>query len=464
MALVATVGNAELDGVGGRDEIERVVARFARHGVLARFHHVTFHASAAHAGGGMVRVIGNRAVLRADRLFRTMADKAQGIVVGRLNGHRTVARAVRIVAGRALKPRVVHDALEKRVTLHAVLVGRAVVPKLGRLLPRLGHRTTPEFRELHPRLVAHGPGILGPRRPARQVAGEADVDRPIATQPGRVDDVIRQRLVRMGLARAMATLAADVPLGPTLRVVIRPGAVATVTQFENRPAPPVLVVRIPPVALAPVRQPGLLFHAPLGRKHDLVAVDPTDVPLLPPAADHVRHVFEFEGAMGTGLAEIGENGPVGTFANRRLNHLDVQRVLPAVMVLLVTLAAFRRSNVPALIDASPSGRTRLTLLRPTLVDNTDRDDSRRQTTHAASENGLHHKALGKRFILLPTSPDSIRLGSITKLFRMGRSPRGGGHSNPFRVPRSVDPPPVGHFLAGEMDWQVKWKREGGSRT
>jgi hypothetical protein len=76
VTAVATVGNTELDGVGGGDEIERVVTRFAGNGILTRLGHVAFDTAAANARGSVVRVVREGFVLKSSRLSRFVARQA----------------------------------------------------------------------------------------------------------------------------------------------------------------------------------------------------------------------------------------------------------------------------------------------------------------------------------------------------------------------------------------------------
>ena len=138
-------------------------------------------------------------------------------------------RAVRIVAVVALHSGVVHHALQEGVSLDAVFMGRAVVPELRRLLAIFGFKALPELCQIHTRLIADGPGILGPRRLARHVTGEANVNRAVTAQTRRIDNVGHQRFFRMRLAGAVTALAGDVQFDPALGMSINPGTVAAGT-------------------------------------------------------------------------------------------------------------------------------------------------------------------------------------------------------------------------------------------
>src|SRR5262249_2270909 len=145
VAAVATVRHTALDRLGRRDEIESVVAGLGRHGVGTGLGHVAFDAAAASAQWHVVGMLGEVLVTGADRRARSVASQAQGVAGGVLDGHRRVHRAVRLVTVGALQAGVIHHALDERVALDAVLVGRAVLPEFGGLLARLRLEALPEF-------------------------------------------------------------------------------------------------------------------------------------------------------------------------------------------------------------------------------------------------------------------------------------------------------------------------------
>lgn len=58
MTAIATVRHTILDRISRRDEIERVIARFARHRILPRPGHVALNAAAAGAQRTVVGVVG----------------------------------------------------------------------------------------------------------------------------------------------------------------------------------------------------------------------------------------------------------------------------------------------------------------------------------------------------------------------------------------------------------------------
>ena len=158
-ARSATVRIAVLEGDGGGDEVERVIAGFGGDGVFAGLGHVTFNAAAASAGGGVMRVFGEGFFLEMLLLSGRVAGEAERVVAGGFEGHGGVAAAVGVVAVGALEMAVVHDALHEGVAQHAIFVRRAVLPKLGRDLA-LGCKAFPKSGEFVARLVAHGPRVF----------------------------------------------------------------------------------------------------------------------------------------------------------------------------------------------------------------------------------------------------------------------------------------------------------------
>lgn len=353
MTAVATVRDAGFDRGGRRNEVERVVAGFAGHGVLPCFRHVALDTPATDACEGVVCVLRDGLVLKTGWFSGCVAREAEGIGVGRFDGHRAVTRTMRIMAVGALQSGVVHGTLQERVALYTVLVRSPVVPEFGGLLVLLWLETFPELREFHARLVAHGPGVLCASRLAGQMARQTNVHRPVTAQPGGVDDIVRERLIGVSLSWAMTTFTGNVVFSPALCVAVGPSTVTPGTQFEIRPVLPILVVRIPPIASPSVRLPRLFFHAPLGRKHDFFPVDLANKALLPPAANHPLDIFQREVPVRAILTEVGEDGWMGAFRHRRLDHLCVQRVLPITVVVLVAFGTRLRSDVLALVNATP---------------------------------------------------------------------------------------------------------------
>ncbi len=82
MASVTTVGHTVPDGLRWRDEVECVVARFARYGVLASFGHVALDAQTTGTIRRMMRVIGECLFGRTMAHFRSVARQAERVVIG----------------------------------------------------------------------------------------------------------------------------------------------------------------------------------------------------------------------------------------------------------------------------------------------------------------------------------------------------------------------------------------------
>src|SRR6516162_3222786 len=198
---------------------------------------------------------------------------------------------MRLVAVRALQPPVVHDTLQERVSLHPILVRRAVVPELRGLLARLRLKALPVFRKLHAGLVPHCPGIFIPRRLARLMAGEATIHGSLDAQSSRIHDVVELGRQRMSLAGTVAAFAGNIQLYPALAVMVGAGAVTSRAELEVGSRFPILVSWIPPVALAFVGLPLLVLDAPLRGKDDLLPAHFSDKSLLPAMADDPLHVL-----------------------------------------------------------------------------------------------------------------------------------------------------------------------------
>ena len=148
-------------------------------------------------------------------------------------------RAVRIVARVAADPFLVHPALDEIISLHPVLVRGSVWPvRKGRLSEAMRFEIPGRTQPITG-LITHGPVVVPAldrilARTALRVALDADIVRPHIVKAARVDDVGFHRARDVSAARAMATLAADIPFGDRMRLDIVVHRVAAVTQRARR--------------------------------------------------------------------------------------------------------------------------------------------------------------------------------------------------------------------------------------
>ena len=111
MAKIATVRVFLPNGDGRGNEVEGVISRFCADRVFPGFGHVAIDALTPGACRGVVRVFGDRLVIRSDRFAWTVASETESVCRRGFDCHGDVARPVRVVASGTLQTVFVHDAM-----------------------------------------------------------------------------------------------------------------------------------------------------------------------------------------------------------------------------------------------------------------------------------------------------------------------------------------------------------------
>ena len=153
-----------------------------------------------------------------------------------------------------------------------------------------------------------------------------------AFEPRRVDDVRPRRVVDVVAARAVARLAADVPLGRLLRSQVVVDRMAAVTERAGRPGVVAAGIELrPPVGAVRdlIRAPLLVRDVPLRAERKVVVADLREVALLPLAAVDPRDLIFRERQQRIGLGQVW-NDRVGMLL-RIADDVGHPRILPAVV-------------------------------------------------------------------------------------------------------------------------------------
>ena len=111
-----------------------MVAGFCADGIFSGFRHVAVDTLAAGTRSGVVRMLSDGLHFRSHEFSGAVTREAERIRLRRFDRHRTVARAVRIVAIGTLQPLCMHDAMREGVALDAVFVRGSIAPEFRRLL------------------------------------------------------------------------------------------------------------------------------------------------------------------------------------------------------------------------------------------------------------------------------------------------------------------------------------------
>ena len=155
MACGARIWNFVLLRGGGRDEVEGVAANEIVGKGLLDFGHVAGQAIVTGAVALVMRMGFQRGGVRPVRRIGAVAFKAHE--VAGLDEVGIIFRAVRVMAGVAGDAPSVHHALDKIITLHAVLVGGAVGEMGEGGFAQLVFFQLPEIRQVLSHFEADGP-------------------------------------------------------------------------------------------------------------------------------------------------------------------------------------------------------------------------------------------------------------------------------------------------------------------
>ena len=176
-----------------------------------------------------------------------------------------------------------------------------------------------------------------------RVALNADIGRADRVEPGRVDDGVGYRVEHMLAPRAVARLAADVPLGDALRPEVVVDGMAAVAERAGGPLHLIFrVVRDPPFVPRTVAAPLAVLHVPLRGVDEQVVAPLGEVALLPLLAVGERDIVRTERHEGVGRLEVAQDR-VGTLA-RVDEDIRHERFLPPVVDLQMAVAAGGRAG------------------------------------------------------------------------------------------------------------------------
>lgn len=98
VAKSAAIWNRLVNRNRRRNEVEGMVSGFGPDGIFSGLWHVAIDALAAGAGRRVMRVVRNGLIRRADEFARAVTGQTQSICFRRFDRHRTMPRAVRVVA------------------------------------------------------------------------------------------------------------------------------------------------------------------------------------------------------------------------------------------------------------------------------------------------------------------------------------------------------------------------------
>ena len=208
-----------------------------RHTLSLNRRHVAGHALATRAAGLMMCVLLQRGGMRPIRRRRPMAIQAN--LIRRLPQLRIVFRAMHVVAGGASDPMLVHHALGKIVSLHAILVRRAVGKIVEAGLSQRAILKFPEVLQPKARAVADRPVVklafnrVGQRLSLRMTLDARVIGSDIIHLRG-TENVARRRVSDMLAPWPMAALATNVPFGDGLGSDVVVDRVAPIAKRAGR--------------------------------------------------------------------------------------------------------------------------------------------------------------------------------------------------------------------------------------
>jgi hypothetical protein len=173
-------------------------------------------------------------------IWRTWTVTFQAKDVRRLQQQSIVVGSMGIVAAEALHAAVVHDALNKIIPLHSVLVSCSLCEVRERSLAQLVLFQTPEIVEILADVETYRPvKILSIdwifQRLTLRVALNASVVGVNVVQPRWIDNVRCCRMRNVFTTRAVTPLAPDVPFRYCLGLDVVVDGMATIAKRSGRP-------------------------------------------------------------------------------------------------------------------------------------------------------------------------------------------------------------------------------------
>ena len=287
MACGARIWNFVLLRGGGRDEVEGVAANEIVGKGLLDFGHVAGQAIVTGAVALVMRMGFQRGGVRPVRRIGAVAFKAHE--VAGLDEVGIIFRAVRVMAGVAGDAPSVHHALDKIITLHAVLVGGAVGEMGEGCFAQLVFFQLPEIRQVLSHFEADGPivSLAGDGRgegAALRVALDAGVIRIYGREPRGVHNVGLRGAGGVEAAGAVAFFAAHIPLGDLVCFDVKVYGMAAIAGGAGGALH--VVVRVesgPPIGswFHVIRKPFLMRDIPLGFEREIIFAYLGEIALLP---------------------------------------------------------------------------------------------------------------------------------------------------------------------------------------
>ena len=282
------------------DEVEGVAAYVDVRDRLLNFRHMARNAIVAGAPGTMVSVRFNARGMGSVGGRWPVAGQTQ--LIHRLDQVGVVFGSMNIVAIETRHAAAIHDALNEVVALHSILVTRPVGEMHEVRFAEFVLLELPEILQVEPLVETDRPiVILSTNRVAERLALgmalDARIGRVHKIESCRIHDIGACRIGGMLAAGTMASLAADIPFGNSLRLDVVIHRMASVTE---RPRGPLHVIgRIkgdPPVGIRrhKVSAPDLVIHVPLRGKGEVIIADFLEVALLPLRAINERDVIDLE--------------------------------------------------------------------------------------------------------------------------------------------------------------------------
>ena len=342
VAARAGVRDTELKGKLWRNEAEGVAAYVVIAESLCDFGHVAGGALASGAGFGVVCVLAYGSV-QTGGVVAVVAPEAEAIAFDR--EIRSVLVTVHLVAIKAAKPAMVHDAFREVVALHSVLVRRCILPEVEILRAELRVLQVPDVGEPIAWEKADWPidvlSVDGNMDgPSLAVALDADIIAANKVERLRIDNVSQGRVCNMLTAGAMTLFTAHIPLSRLPRAEVVVHGVAAVAGWTGGAMLVFLRVELcPPVGAVGhmVREPFSMFDIPLRGQRVVGVAALREIALLPTAAINKGDLAEIEGACGIGIREIAKHRI--RMDLRIAHHISHACLLPSVVFLPVTAAA-----------------------------------------------------------------------------------------------------------------------------
>src|SRR5215472_15365449 len=310
--------------------------------------YVTRYALASRRAFLVVSVFLKRPRARTIGRERPMAIQAE--LARRFAKLRVIASAVNVVARKTCDPPAVHQALDKIVALHSVLVCGAVRKMCKRRLAERVLLQLPIIAKMQAHTIAYRPIIVfaldGTReRPALRMTLDARVVGFDVVHPRWIDDIAPQRPRYVFTSRSVAALAAHVPFHDLLRLNV---VVHRVAAIARRPRGPLHVVgrikRFPPIRPFgdKIGFPGPMGDVPLRRLRIIVIPNSREVALLPNTS--VYQCDLLPGKLGDWIrCKVWKNR--FRMLARIAHHVRHGRFLPAVINLLMAFRAGLRTGV-----------------------------------------------------------------------------------------------------------------------